>query len=177
MENLFVHLFGCSLLKTFLAPPKKATFKGHKPSSSFTSSTTVISSFFEGVTENKGKTSTNLLGGSSQDGRKWLGSPPSISHEKAKGEQPYFGDLRSPWLLPTYVRPGMILQVQKTMTYYQLLPVVTFWGFSSWPLKRAGHLPGRWAGFLVGPRAPFWMELWDPFFEWPKKNKWMTNWC
>ena len=34
---------------------------------------------------------------------KWLGSPPFISHKKPiwKGNNPYLGDLRSPWLLTT----------------------------------------------------------------------------
>ena len=55
-----------------------------------------------------------VLGGSSQDGRKWLGSASSTSHEVrpfGRVPQPYLGDLRSPWLLTTYPSPGMILQV------------------------------------------------------------------
>ena len=50
--------------------------------------------------------------------RKWLGSPPFISHEV----RPFLrgpttrslGDLRLPWLLTTYPSPGMILQVLGT---------------------------------------------------------------
>ena len=81
-----------------------------------------------------------MLGGSRY--RKWLGSPPFISHKKAiyKGSHnPTLGDLWSPWLLTTYPSHGMILQVggqQVDLDLYWILVEISGGGWDFLRLRK-----------------------------------------
>ena len=63
------------------------------------------------------------------------GQAPKIKKnlEDLEGEQPYLGDLRSPWLLTTYPSPGMILQVV-------FFPTINFQGQKIASFREDDHL-------------------------------------
>ena len=135
-----------------------------------------------------------VLGGSSQDGRKWLGSASSTSHEVrpfGRVPQPYLGDLRSPWLLTTYPSPGMILQVLhfeshlgKTSAFQakesetDLLFAKEVWGTQFFALQKSRifliDYRCQSASNFVGTPS-FFLEVYGCFLKWWYHRN-TTNW-